>query len=649
MANQNDRPDQTAPSMPNAMPNGQPRFGSALRRQAEAAARENATPPENSEALSPEETRQILHDLRVHQIELEMQNEDLRRTQLELSAAQARYFDLYDLAPVGYCTVSESGLILEANLTAATLLGVTRSALIKQPLTRFILKEDQDLYYLHRKQLFKTGKPLACELRMVKRDGVSFWARLEATAAQAPSTPATGLTTDGALHQRTVLSDISERKRAEEALRQSESWCHSYFELPYVLTDLNGLISSANRTAAALLGVRQDFLIGKSLLPFIDDATRTLLVDQMAQWQNTDLNQLDSLSAILRSPLQLRVYKGAPFPAEIALSPARDEQGRLTGLRWMLRDLSESARATHALQEREYHYRTLFDNAGDAIFIHNLTGCYLEVNRVACESLGYTRDELLHMTPADINAPELVNQIPDRIARLRQEGHIFFETIYIRRDGTAIPVELNSRTIEYAGGPAVLSIARDITQRKQAEEMLTHRAVQLALLSNIGRQIAAILSLEQVLDRAAHLVQESFNYHHVALFLADHDQGEFVMKAIAGNFIQLFPLNHRIQLDSGMVGWVGTHGERLLANDVRTEPHYINFYPDVITTCSELSVPIRVGEQTVGVLDVQSPVFDDFDENDVRVIETLADQIAVAIANARLYEAAQQARDTTTA
>jgi len=79
----------------------------------------------------------VLHDLRVHQIELEMQNEELRRTQADLEASRARYFDLYDLAPVGYFTISERGLILEANLTAATLLGVARGALIKQPLTRF--------------------------------------------------------------------------------------------------------------------------------------------------------------------------------------------------------------------------------------------------------------------------------------------------------------------------------------------------------------------------------------------------------------------------------------------------------------------------------------------------------------------------------
>ena len=156
----------------------------ALRRRAERIAWEKAFRiPENMESLSIEAARPMLHELRVHQIELEMQNEELRRAQAELDAARARYFNLYDMAPVGYCTLSEQGLILEANLTAATLLGVARGALVKQPLTRFILPEDQDIYYRHHKQLFESGEPQACELRIVKMDGTAFWVHLAATAA----------------------------------------------------------------------------------------------------------------------------------------------------------------------------------------------------------------------------------------------------------------------------------------------------------------------------------------------------------------------------------------------------------------------------------------------------------------------------------
>ncbi|MFB1489718.1 MULTISPECIES: PAS domain-containing protein [unclassified Thiocapsa] len=127
----------------------------ALRRQAEARIGNDATHSSTDlAALTPEEIRRTLHELQVHQIELTMQNEELRRVQADIDAVRARYFDLYDVAPVGYCTLSETGLILEANLTAASLLEMPKSALIKQPLSRFIVKDDQDLYYLHRKRLF---------------------------------------------------------------------------------------------------------------------------------------------------------------------------------------------------------------------------------------------------------------------------------------------------------------------------------------------------------------------------------------------------------------------------------------------------------------------------------------------------------------
>jgi PAS domain S-box-containing protein len=152
----------------------------------------------------------MLDELHVHQIELEMQNEELRRTQVELDASRARYFDLYDLAPVGYCTLNEQGFILEANLTVANLLGVSRGVVVKQPISRFIFKEDQDIYYLHRKQLFETGEVRACEVRLVKSDGVAFWVRMETNIVR---------NADGGPASRVVLSDITGRKRAEEALR----------------------------------------------------------------------------------------------------------------------------------------------------------------------------------------------------------------------------------------------------------------------------------------------------------------------------------------------------------------------------------------------------------------------------------------------
>lgn len=162
---------------------------------------------QDMEGMSSAKMQQMFHELQVHQIELAMQNEELRRTQVELDAARERYLDLYELAPVGYLTVNEKGMILEANITAATLLDVARGVMVKHPFSQFILKEDQDIYYRHRKQLFETGTPHTCELRMLKKDGAVIWVRLEAIAA---------LESDGISVCRVVMSDMTERKQIDE-------------------------------------------------------------------------------------------------------------------------------------------------------------------------------------------------------------------------------------------------------------------------------------------------------------------------------------------------------------------------------------------------------------------------------------------------
>lgn len=160
----------------------------------------------------PDRTAQLMHDLQVHQIELQQQNEELRRAQEELELSHARYFDLYDLAPVGYLTVSASGLIKEANLSAATLLGVGRSALVKRTLSRFIVKTCQDTYYHCRRQLLETGQTQSCELQVLKSDGVPLWVKIVLSAVQ------TG-TRDTDL--RLILGDISERKYLVEVLQET--------------------------------------------------------------------------------------------------------------------------------------------------------------------------------------------------------------------------------------------------------------------------------------------------------------------------------------------------------------------------------------------------------------------------------------------
>jgi PAS domain S-box-containing protein len=178
-----------------------------LREKAERTARDVEL--REAESLSPGEVREMFHELQVHQVELQIQNEELRNTQAELEVSRERYFDLYDLAPVGYCTLSEEGLVIGANLTAATMLGVTRTTLVGTFFSRVVAPEDQGKYYSYlRSDAFGDTQPVKTELRMRAAGGSVFWARISSLLSCHNEQPVC----------RVAITDITESKDAEEEL-----------------------------------------------------------------------------------------------------------------------------------------------------------------------------------------------------------------------------------------------------------------------------------------------------------------------------------------------------------------------------------------------------------------------------------------------
>ncbi len=163
------------------------------------------------------------------------------------------------------------------------------------------------------------------------------------------------------------------------------------------------------------------------------------------------------------------------------------------------REIKPRPRATtardRALRESEERYRALFDSASDAIGIHDMGGRFLEVNKALCELLGYSREELLQMTPGDINSEDNAPHVADRVAQLREKDHAFFETAFVTREGKVVPIELSSRIIDYKGKPAVLGIARDITERKHVEEALKESVERERLLADLVRYASLPVSI----------------------------------------------------------------------------------------------------------------------------------------------------------
>jgi PAS domain S-box-containing protein len=148
-----------------------------------------------------------LHELRTHQVELELQNEELRRIQEELVETRDQYVDLYDFAPVGYLTVDDKNRIVETNLTMADLLGEERKSLHGQPFSHFIFHEDQDIFYKHFRALVTSTNRRGCELRVQRRDGELFWAKLECVSKEKSDR--------SGFRIRIALHDISEAKYLE--------------------------------------------------------------------------------------------------------------------------------------------------------------------------------------------------------------------------------------------------------------------------------------------------------------------------------------------------------------------------------------------------------------------------------------------------
>ncbi len=184
----------------------------ALRKRAEEFVNKN---PSALKKMPPRDIQNLIEDLNIHQVELQMQNEELRRTQQKLEKARDNYTNLYDFAPAGYFSITPEGIIVKANLTGAVMIGLERELLIEKPFTDFINKNDQDVFYLHHKKLFKTKAKQTCELRLVKKDGVQFYAQLESSVVQGSD--------NNSDQHRIIISDITARVQAAEALQKAHN------------------------------------------------------------------------------------------------------------------------------------------------------------------------------------------------------------------------------------------------------------------------------------------------------------------------------------------------------------------------------------------------------------------------------------------
>lgn len=432
----------------------------------------------NIDEMKPLEVKKLLYELQVHQIELEMQNESLLTSQMELDESISKYMDLYNFAPVGYITLSGKGIIEEANSTTARLFGLEKVRILNQPISKFIFSEDQDIYYFNRKNLYNTMKEQQYEIRMKREDGTVFWANIISIISKKKPDTIVNLLN---------IIDISDRKHFEEELRAQSNTLTAIFESsPYimVLIDQKGKVKNINgegikfssREKASLL----DNLYGevlKCLHSFKQPGCS--LNDECADCPIRNcVNETFTTGETIHNGEGKMVFVSEGKNIELDLLVSTNLLKRNDGNLVLITivDITERKIYERKLEESEEKFRNAFQYSAIGMALVSPEGKMLKVNSKVSEIIGYSEEELLAKTFQEFTHPDDLESDLNYVRQLLA-GEIISYTMekrYIHKQGNIVWANLAVSLIKdnFYSPLYFISQIEDITERKLAEEEL---------------------------------------------------------------------------------------------------------------------------------------------------------------------------------
>ena len=312
----------------------------SLRQRAEKRLREQQ---ESLSGFDKRGLKSLIHELRVHQIELRIQNEELRRAQEELQETTNRYYDLYDLAPIGYMTLDKNAVIHECNLAAASILGKEKGEIMNKPLPLFLIHGDRAMISGYLESVLRTHDQKALELRVRSEKENQKYLLMECAIGQGPR----GM---GDVYFCTIR-DISERKKSREALMQSEKVLRDLYENSpnvHLSVGVDGRIQKCNQRAGELLGYAPEELAGKSILDMYTDTPRG------REKATGILERLRAGDTVRDKELEMKKADGSSVWVSLSANPIRDEGGRIVESRSVVVDITERKQAEEELRRIEW-------------------------------------------------------------------------------------------------------------------------------------------------------------------------------------------------------------------------------------------------------------------------------------------------------
>jgi PAS domain S-box-containing protein len=548
-----------------------------------------------------------------------------RGAQRALRESEERFRRIYEESPVGYQSLDVEGRILDVNPAWLTLFGYTREEVIGRRVDEFFTPASQIAFAKGFPRFRETGASHGCEFEVRRKDGETMAVVFDGVFVRdAQGHPH---------HTHCVLHNITERRRAEEALRQSEARFRAIASHTpdHILVQDRDLRYSF--VVNPQLGLTEADIIGKT--------DRDILGKEDAEKLTAIKRQVLERGEPVQLETSLPNLKGGPEYFEGAYIPTFDESGQTDGLIGYFRNVTDRKRAELELRLSEELFSKAFHVGPAGMTITRIAdGKFIDINESFLRMCEFSREEVIGHTSTELNIWTLEERRKLIEKQVESGGLRDFELEARSRSGRIMNLLFSSKPIEVRGEPCHITTLIDITERKKAEEALVTRTRQLETVRTVGEEITRELDLTTLLNliirRAAELIGTSAG----TIALWDDPTQSLSQRAWIG--FGGWVGDMRIKLGEWVLGTIAERREGLIINDCRTSPliHPLVLERSAIT--ATLGEPLLYRNRLIGVITLSHLGSGrQFTEGDSRVLSLFSTQAAIAIENARLYEAAQ--------
>jgi PAS domain S-box-containing protein len=562
-----------------------------------------------------------------------------KQAEEQLREKEAQYRSIFEATSDVLLIVDlEDGSSIEVNPAACDVYGYSYEEFVGLPLSATIHPDDLPYVMEQVLPMIRAGDEYHARGIGLRKDGTTFHLDVHDTA----------FTYQGKLSMLAVIRDITKQVQAEELLREKEAQYRSIFEATtdaLFINDMNGITVEVNPAACMMHGYTYEEFMSLHPLTFIHPDSHPLFVKFIETVKAGKKFQARAID----------IHKnGTSFPVEVH-GTTFDYKGKPHVLA-VVRNITEQVQAEEQLREKEEQYRSIFEATSDALFIFDLeSGLLVEANPAASRMHGFTHEEFLAISrPTDFIHADARSSFGLFLQTIKTGGQFQDRTVALRRDGTVFPIEVRGTPITYRGKVHGLAVVRDITEQVQAYQLLEKRVEErtreLSTLLDISHDVASTIELKPLLAIVLDQLKMVVNYTGSSFSILDGEDLVLVENRGPAPLDQVLQLHFPIKM-MGIIWERLSRREPVIIPDVRDDSHLAQAFRTLMGKRLEtpfgyirswMAIPLAHKEQVIGMLTLSSRDADYYTPRDASLALAIANQAAVALANARLYEQAQE-------